>query len=299
MSSALNWLHSSSPSSRRNRGAYVAPSSGWGVACASPVSTDESTSINRSAPSSESTAVSAGVVASYGMPTLRCAYTGPVSRPLSIRMIDTPVSSSPARIACAMGAAPRQRGSRDACTLIAPKRGRSSRGSGRICPYAATTMTSGAVDRMASTAPVSRMRDGASTSIPACAATSRIGRGAGAPRLPGRSGCVTTATTSCSTTHLRRGGTANCGVPIKTILMVPRQPANIARASDGADDLGFLRLRGEVELAECAFIDARRKQDAVEVINLVLHGACEQTVALHPHLLTVTVEALRDDAFAP
>src|ERR1700730_16919158 len=299
MSSALNWLHSSSPSSRRNRGAYVAPSSGWGVACASPVSTDERTSINRSAPSSESTAVSASVVASYGMPTLRCAYTGPVSRPLSIRMIDTPVSLSPARIACAIGAAPRQRGSRDACTLIAPNRSRCSSGSGRICPYAATTMASGAFARMASMAPGSRIRAGVNTSIPASAATSRTGRGAGAPRLPGRSGCDTTATTSCFSTQRRSDGTANSAVPMKTVLTVPRQPANIARASDGADDLWFLRLRGEVELAERAFVDACRKQDAVEVINLVLHGACEQTVALHPHLLTVTVEALRDDAFAP
>ena len=60
--------------------------------------------------------------------------TGPVSRPTSICMMPTPVSASPARIARWIGAAPRQRGSRDAWTLRHPSRGASSTARGRISP---------------------------------------------------------------------------------------------------------------------------------------------------------------------
>ena len=48
--------------------------------------------------------------------------TGPVSRPFSIRMTMTAVSVSPAMIARWIGAAPRQRGSLEACRLKQPKR---------------------------------------------------------------------------------------------------------------------------------------------------------------------------------
>ena len=46
------------------------------------------------------------------------SHTGPASRRSTTRMIEIPDSTSPARIACWMGAAPRQRGSKDACTLM-------------------------------------------------------------------------------------------------------------------------------------------------------------------------------------
>ena len=44
-------------------------------------------------------------------------HTGPSSRPAVSRMMLTPVRSSPAMIARSTGAAPRQRGSSDGCTL--------------------------------------------------------------------------------------------------------------------------------------------------------------------------------------
>jgi hypothetical protein len=47
----------------------------------------------------------------------RVSATGPVSRPISIFMIITPVSASPAMIARWMGAAPRQRGNSEAWPL--------------------------------------------------------------------------------------------------------------------------------------------------------------------------------------
>ena len=55
--------------------------------------------------------MSDGVVSSPAIAVWLVAYTGPVSNPSSMRMIDTPVCSSPARMAAATGAAPRQRGS--------------------------------------------------------------------------------------------------------------------------------------------------------------------------------------------
>jgi hypothetical protein len=64
----------------------------------------------------------------------RCdSSTGPVSRPFSICIRHTPVSLSPASIARWIGAAPRQRGSSDACTFQQPCAGiaRISRGSNR------------------------------------------------------------------------------------------------------------------------------------------------------------------------
>jgi hypothetical protein len=60
--------------------------------------------------------------------------TGPVSRPASICIRSTPVSASPARIARWIGAAPRQRGSSEACTFQQPSRGNASTDFGRIRP---------------------------------------------------------------------------------------------------------------------------------------------------------------------
>ena len=76
--------------------------------------------------------------------TARVATIGPVSRPASICMIVMPVTASPASIARAIGAAPRQRGSSDAWMLRQPWRGQSRTAGGSIRPYAATTSTSSA-----------------------------------------------------------------------------------------------------------------------------------------------------------
>jgi hypothetical protein len=51
-----------------------------------------------------------------------------------MRIRQTPVSVSPASIARWIGAAPRQRGSREACTFQQPRRGIASTAGGRIRP---------------------------------------------------------------------------------------------------------------------------------------------------------------------
>ena len=51
-----------------------------------------------------------------------------------MRMMVTPVSSSPAMIARWIGAAPRQRGSSEAWALMQPIRGAASTAGGRIKP---------------------------------------------------------------------------------------------------------------------------------------------------------------------
>jgi len=122
------------PSSRRSRGASVAAAPSCGCAVAVPRSRPASTSTSSSAPMPASRSVSCGVVSAAPMGVARIAYTGPVSRPASMRMIDTPVCASPARMAAATGDAPRQRGSSEAWTLTPPRRGPSSSASGRIWP---------------------------------------------------------------------------------------------------------------------------------------------------------------------
>ena len=63
-----------------------------------------------------------------------CAQYAPVSTPWPIRMMETPVSASPARIARWMGAAPRQRGRSEACTFTHPAGAIASTSSGRMQP---------------------------------------------------------------------------------------------------------------------------------------------------------------------
>ena len=79
--------------------------------------------------SCRSDAVVVAVIATFSASSM-----GPVSRPSSICMMVTPVSLSPAMIARWIGAAPRQRGSSEACTLMQPLTGVSSMGRGRINP---------------------------------------------------------------------------------------------------------------------------------------------------------------------
>jgi hypothetical protein len=60
--------------------------------------------------------------------------TGPVSRPFSICIRQTPLRASPASTARWIGAAPRQRGNSEACTFQQPKCGMSSTFCDRIRP---------------------------------------------------------------------------------------------------------------------------------------------------------------------
>ena len=64
------------------------------------------------------------VLIEFLMGVARVVRMGPVSSPSSMRMIVTPVSASPARMAAAMGEAPRWRGSSEAWTFRQPRAGR-------------------------------------------------------------------------------------------------------------------------------------------------------------------------------
>ncbi len=59
---------------------------------------------------------------------------GPASISLTIRKVVAPVTSSPARIACCTGAAPRQAGSREKCRFTQPCLGMSSADWGSSAP---------------------------------------------------------------------------------------------------------------------------------------------------------------------
>jgi hypothetical protein len=84
-------------------------------------------------------------------------------------------------------------------------------------PYAVTTATSGASALSFESKSVPLMRSGCHTGTPrACAATFTGGGCSCCPRPFGRSGCVTTATTSPRRKHASSDGTAKSGVPMKT-----------------------------------------------------------------------------------
>jgi hypothetical protein len=69
-------------------------------------------------PSAASLSCRLPVVSVSPMAMRSISSIGPVSRPSSISMIVTPVSASPASIARWIGAAPRQRGSREPWILM-------------------------------------------------------------------------------------------------------------------------------------------------------------------------------------
>ena len=72
------------------------------------------------------------IAAPIGMRSI--SAMSPVSRPSSIFITVTPVSASPAMMARLIGAAPRQRGSSEACRLKQPCCGALRIGFGRIRP---------------------------------------------------------------------------------------------------------------------------------------------------------------------
>ena len=93
-----------------------------------------------------------------------CRHTGPLSSPAVSTMIETPVRSSPAMIARSTGAAPRQRGSSDGCTLSI--RCSDSSGSLISAPNAHTQIASGAAAAIRCRAGSSLIESGWSSSIP-------------------------------------------------------------------------------------------------------------------------------------
>ena len=146
-----------------------------------------------------------------------CRHTGPESSPAARRMIDTPVSASPAMIARSIGAAPRQRGSSEGWTL-------SIRCSDSSCslisaPNAHTHTASGAAAAIRWRAASALTLSGCTRSIPSSRAPSATGGAASRrPRPRGRSGRVTTSTGRWSlAARRRRTATANAEVPRKTV----------------------------------------------------------------------------------
>ena len=117
--------------------------------------------------------------------------------PIPILMTDTPVSSSPAKIAAVTGAAPRYLGRREKWQLTHPSGGRLSSSSLRNCPNATTAMTSGFHARICANASGEFTFSGVMHAVmPREAAYARQGHGVRSrPRPAGRSGCVTTPTT--------------------------------------------------------------------------------------------------------
>jgi len=112
----------------------VLPVSGWGLNVSDPRSSAESARTKRSAPRGARTSCRSAAVASGSMGTRSAMATGPLSSPSSICMMLMPLSRSPAMIARWIGAAPRQRGSSEACTLNAPSGNASKMDFGRINP---------------------------------------------------------------------------------------------------------------------------------------------------------------------
>ena len=124
------------------------------------------------------------------MGSVRSHQTGPASSASTTRMIEIPVRSSPAMIARCVGAAPRHRGSREACTLSGYLNSANTE-AGRICPYAATTIKSAWSSVNALSSLSDRKFSGCLTSTPAASARSLIALWRDfRPRPAGRSGWV-------------------------------------------------------------------------------------------------------------
>ena len=151
------------------------------------------------------------------------AWTGPVSRPSSSAIRQTPVLSSPARMARSTGAAPRQRGRSEKCRFtIGTCRSTSARMS---VPKAKTTPSSTFASRTSAT----RLETGSPSSSAHCF----TGVGASAlPRPRRRSGAVTTSATSWpASCRARKKPTATSGVPRKASLVTGRDQKAPGQAS--------------------------------------------------------------------
>ena len=166
-----------------------------------------------------SPAVSRAPIASSAVSSI-----GPLSSPSSISIVVTPVTGSPAAIAAWIGAAPRQRGRSEAWRLTQPSRGSSRRARGKSCPKATTTATSGASFASRARKAGSRTFSTCSQGIPSSRAASTTGGSVSrCPRFAGRDGCETTSTGRNSlAASARNVGTANSGVPKKTVLSLIR-----------------------------------------------------------------------------
>ena len=99
-----------------------------------PATSRDRPSPSTSAPSRARRSCRLPPVSSSAIGVRRSSSTGPVSRPASICIRATPDCRSPARIARWIGAAPRQRGSSEACTFQQPCTGIASTDGDRMRP---------------------------------------------------------------------------------------------------------------------------------------------------------------------
>src|SRR3954451_10491373 len=215
-----------------------------------------------------------------------------------------PVTSSPCRMACWTGAAPRQAGRMEKCRLTQPRGGISSAACGSRAPYAVTGQQSGPIARSGSRNSGARARAGVSTSRPAAAARWATGLGSTLrPRPAGASGRVTTAATSCrEVSSASSAVTAVSGVPAKTRRISEGLAPGLVRRDAHPRDrvappLGLADgLHRRLALAGVHPVD---EQHAVQVVGLVLDAAGEQFGALDGHRVAVHVEPLGHHAPGP
>ena len=114
--------------------AYVASAGSCSTNSARPAASASRASTMAAPPTRARRPSSSPAVSCAPIVVARASMTGPVSSPASMRMMQTPVRLSPARIARATGAAPRQRGSSEAWTLRQPRRGNASTSGGSSRP---------------------------------------------------------------------------------------------------------------------------------------------------------------------
>src|SRR3954464_11889667 len=252
---------------------------------------------SRSVPSATSRARSSPAVSDPPMAVRSRAYTGPVSRPASSAMIDTPVSRSLASLPRSTGAAPRQRGNSEKCTFTNPCGTASSSAGGSSWPNATTTPRS--APEAATSSTTSSDFAGVRTGTPSASAASRTGLGLGSlPRPRRRSGWGTTTASSwpaaCSASS---AGTASAGVPKKTsFTAIPRLQAAVgARARDGSGGSQLAGAHVAQRLAAHVGLDSIEEQHALDVVDVLLDHACEQVVALEHELVAVEVECPHGD----
>src|SRR5579875_284840 len=196
-------------------------------------------------------------------------------------MIETPVSTSPARIARSTGAAPRQRGRREKWTFSI---GSASSTSARMSwPKATTTPSSAPAPATSATSSL--------TGMPSSRAAAFTGLGAGAPRrLRRRSGPVTARTTSWPAAASARSTVAAAsGAPRK---------ARRARWLLGPGARGQRAAGGEGSLAQdrpslpaLVRVEPLDDEHPVEVVHLVLEAAGQQLVGLDVEWLAVEADA--------
>src|SRR3989441_6171651 len=166
-----------------------------------------------------------------------------------------------------------------------PRAGTWSTAFGKICPKATTTATSAPNSARRLGHSGSRSRTGCTTGSPAARALALTGGGVRRrPRCAGRSGWVTTATTSCWWRSASRVGSANSGVPSKRTLKREGVVGGVLAET-------FL-LDPPLDAVAGHGVEAVNEEDPVEVVQLVLEEACAQPARLDRDGRTVGVVGL-------